>query len=200
MDAQTEEFAAWNSSLKQAPVLVIGLGNVLIEDEGVGIVAIEYLQQHYQLPDEIELLDGGTSGMALLDDLRERKKIIVLDAVRTGAPPGSLVVLKGDEVPAFFRNKASPHQLALSDVLAALTLTGDKTSDITVIGVVPGSLKTRIGLSDLVASQLVPLINCVINELENAGYNVESTRDDNGDHDHKTDAIFSMNEAGGTLL
>lgn len=199
MDAATNSFAAWDSNLKQAPVLVLGLGNVLIEDEGVGIVAIEHLQRHYQFPDDIELLDGGTSGMALLDDLRERKKLIILDAVRTGAPPGTLVVLKGDEVPAFFRSKVSPHQLALSDVLAALTLTGDKTSDITVIGVVPRSLKTRIGLSDLVASQLEPLTNCVISELENAGYIIEPINT-SLDTDYKTDAIFTMSDAGGTPL
>lgn len=160
-------------ALNPPPVLVLGLGNILVEDEGVGIAAIEYLQQHYHLPHEVELLDGGTSGMTLLDDLSRRKKLIVVDAVRTGKPPGTLVVLKNDKVPAFFRSKVSPHQLALSDVLAVLTLTGDKTTDITVIGVEPVSLGTRIGLSERVAAQLQPLVKNIIDELNCAGYRVE---------------------------
>jgi hydrogenase maturation protease len=200
MDPATNSFAARDASLRQAPVLVLGLGNILIEDEGVGIAAIEYLQQHYRLPDDVELLDGGTSGMALLDDLRQRKKLIVVDAVRTGAPPGTLVILKGDEVPAFFRSKVSPHQLALSDVLAALTLTGDKTSDICVMGVVPGSLETRIGLSHLVASQLKPLISCIINELENVGYRIEPFINDRLGPDNRSGAIYSTSNMGGIPL
>lgn len=170
MSAVADMLAFEDARVKQPAVLILGLGNILVEDEGVGIACIEYLQQHYQFPDEVELLDGGTSGMALLDDLRRRKKLIVIDAVRTGNPPGTMVVLKGDEVPAFFRSKVSPHQLALSDVLAVLTLSGDKTDDISVIGVEPVSLKTRIGLSQQVADQMEPLTQHVINELNKAGF------------------------------
>lgn len=153
-----------------AEVLVLGLGNCLIEDEGVGIAAIEYLLHHYDFPDEIELLDGGTSGMSLLDDLRNRSNVIVLDAVRTGHRPGELVILKNEQVPAFFRSKVSPHQLALSDVLAVLTLTDGQPGKISVIGVEPVSLKTRIGLSDAVKKQLQPMAEEVVMQLIEAGY------------------------------
>ncbi|MBI3187617.1 MAG: HyaD/HybD family hydrogenase maturation endopeptidase [Gammaproteobacteria bacterium] len=153
-----------------AEVLVLGLGNCLIEDEGVGVAAIEYLMHHYDFPDEVELLDGGTSGMGLLDDLRNREHVIVLDAVRTGHKPGELVVLKDAQVPAFFRSKVSPHQLALSDVLAVLTLTNEQPGKISVIGVEPVSLKTRVGLSSLVSRQLKPMVEEVILQLSDAGY------------------------------
>lgn len=153
-----------------APVLVLGLGNCLIEDEGIGIAALDYLRQHYCLPDDVELLDGGTSGMGLLDDLRSRKTVIVLDAVRTGHEPGELVVLTNEQVLAFFRSKISPHQLALSDVLAVLTLTHEQPENISVIGVEPVSLKTRIGLSEIVKKQLKPMVEEVIKQLTAAGY------------------------------
>lgn len=153
-----------------AEVLILGLGNCLIEDEGVGIAAIEYLQTHYDFPDEIELLDGGTSGMGLLDDLRNRENVIVLDAVNTGHQPGDLVVLRDEQVPAFFRSKVSPHQLALADVLAVLTLTNEQPRKISVIGVEPVSLKTRIGLSDPVKQQLTPMVEEVLQQLIEAGY------------------------------
>ncbi len=160
---QLEEFPS-------APVLILGLGNCLIEDEGIGIAAIEYLHKHYLIPQDVELLDGGTSGMGLLDDLRSRQHVIVLDAVNTGHQPGKLVVLTNDQVPAFFRSKVSPHQLALSDVLAVLTLTDEQPEDVSVIGVEPVSLKTRIGLSDKVKQQLKPMVNEVINQLKDLGY------------------------------
>lgn len=161
----------------RAPLLVMGLGNILMEDEGVGIEVIERLRQRYRLSDRIELLDGGTSGMALLDDLRMRERLIVVDAVRTGQPAGSIVVLKDDQVPAFFRSKISPHQLALSDVLAVLTLTGEVPPDVTVIGVEPASLTTHLGLSDLVASRLDALTTRVVMEISAMGFSVEP-RDD----------------------
>jgi hydrogenase maturation protease len=171
MAAQTDFlFGDTLDAYPTAEVLVLGLGNCLIEDEGVGIAAIEYLQNHYDFPDEIELLDGGTSGMGLLDDLRSREHVIVLDAVRTGHPPGELVVLKHEQVPAFFRSKVSPHQLALSDVLAVLTLTDEQPRKLSVIGVEPVSLKTRIGLSDPVKQQLKPMVAELILQLNESGY------------------------------
>ncbi len=156
-----------------APVLILGLGNCLLEDEGIGIAAIEYLHQHYDFEDDVELLDGGTTGMGLLDDLRNRRQVIVLDAVNTGRPPGDLVVLNNEEVPAFFRGKVSPHQLALSDVLAVLTLTDEQPRDIRVVGVQPVSLQTRIGLSQTVKRQLLPMVNHVVNLLRSSGCRVQ---------------------------
>jgi hydrogenase maturation protease len=96
--------------------------------------------------------------------------VIVLDAVRTGHPPGELVVLKHEQVPAFFRSKVSPHQLALSDVLAVLTLTDEQPRKLSVIGVEPVSLKTRIGLSDPVKQQLKPMVAELILQLNESGY------------------------------
>jgi hydrogenase maturation protease len=161
----------------RAPLLVMGLGNILMEDEGVGVAVIERLRERYRLPDTVELLDGGTSGMALLDDLRLRERLIVVDAVRTGEPAGSIVVLKGAQVPAFFRSRISPHQLALSDVLAVLTLTGEIPPEVTVIGVEPASLTTHLGLSDLVAGRLEALTTRVVMEISAMGFSVEP-RDD----------------------
>ena len=175
MAAAAETLAANGIGLEaaQAPVLVLGLGNILLQDEGVGVAVIERLQRDYRLPEGVELLDGGTSGMTLLDDMRMRDKLIVVDAVRTGPAPGTVVVLRGDQVPAFFRSKVSPHQLALSDVLAVLTLTGEKPLDVTVVGVEPLSLETKLGLTDVVEGCLDTLIAQVFDELRSSGYSVE---------------------------
>ena len=177
---------------KPAPVLVLGLGNVLIEDEGIGIAAIEYLSNYYHFGDDVELLDGGTSGMTLLEDIRNRDTVIVLDAVNTGHPPGELVILKNEEVPAFLRNKVSPHQLALSDVLAILSFTNEQPENIAVIGVEPVSLKTRIGLSPEVRKQLEPIINEVLVMISAAGYSVPE-KSNHTRHETNTPFSFSVN-------
>jgi hydrogenase maturation protease len=153
-------------------VLVLGLGNVLIEDEGVGIAALEYLRCYYDFDHNVELLDGGTSGMALLEDLRNRHTVIVLDAVSTGHAPGELVMLENAAVPAFLNNRVSPHQLALSDVLAILRFSDEQPEYIAVIGVEPVSLKTRIGLSPRVRAQVESMAAEVLKKIAASGYAV----------------------------
>jgi hydrogenase maturation protease len=184
MDAVTQGFEVMDTETSRAPILVLGLGNILLQDEGVGVAVIERLQQRYRLPDEVELLDGGTSGISLLDDIRDREHLLVVDAVRTGKPAGTEVVLRGDEVPAFLCNKVSPHQLALSDVLANLSLINASPRQVTVVGMEPLSLDTHLGLSTLVASRLQALTEHVIEEIEAAGYQVESLDQASWNNDH----------------
>jgi hydrogenase maturation protease len=150
-------------------VLVIGLGNVLLEDEGVGVYAIEELLRGYHLPPAVVVVDGGTSAGDLLEDMASREQIIIADAVNTGAPPGTLVRMVDDEVPALFRTRLSPHQLSLSDTLAALFLMGRAPRHITVIGMVPKSLEMRIGLSDTVKAQFGPMVDLLADELRSLG-------------------------------
>jgi len=173
MDVTVQTICMTDTETVQAPVLVLGLGNILLQDEGVGVAVIERLQRRYRVPDEVELLDGGTSGMSLLEDIRNREHVIVVDAVRTGKPAGTEVVLTGEEVPAFLCNKVSPHQLALSDVLANLLLMNESPHQVTVVGMEPLSLETHLGLSKLVASRLQSLTDQVIEQIEAAGYHVE---------------------------
>lgn len=149
-------------------VLILGLGNILLTDEGVGVRIAEMAAERLPLPPGVEVVDGGTTGMDLLDALAGRDHVIVTDAVKTGAPPGTVIRLTGDEVPAFFRQRISPHQLALSDVLASLRLAGDPPKAVTIIGVVPRNLSLGLELTaetkaaaekalDLVAEELAAI-------------------------------------------
>lgn len=153
-----------------APVLILGLGNILLQDEGVGVHVVRRLQRDYRFPPGVELLDGGTAGMALYDDLVDRSHIIVIDAVNAGKPPGTLVSLTTNQVPSFFRNKVSPHQMALADILAALDIMGKKPADITVFGVQPRDLELGLELSDLLEGCVSPLVGKVVARLDELGY------------------------------
>ena len=103
-------------------ILVLGLGNILLSDEGVGVRIVEALEASHDLPDGVEVLDGGTSGMDLLDMVAERDCLIVADAVNAAGPPGRLIRLEGENIKVLFETRFSPHQLGLSDMLAALCL------------------------------------------------------------------------------
>jgi len=150
-------------------ILVLGLGNILLTDEGVGVHAVEDFEQRYIVPEGVDIVDGGTSGMDMLDMMTDRDHIIIVDAVRTGAPPATVVHLAGDEVPAFFRTKISPHQLGLSDVLATLTIMDREPGGITLIGAVPVDMGTALGLSPAIAEKVPEMVDLVVTELAALG-------------------------------
>ena len=106
-------------------IVVLGVGNLLLTDEGVGPHAIDALNARYAVPSQATLIDGGTSAMELLDDMADADLLVIVDAVKSGAAPGSVVKLTGDEVPKFFTTKLSPHQVGIADVLATLALSGE---------------------------------------------------------------------------
>ena len=146
------------------------MGNILLEDEGLGIRALEALQRDYEFPPGVELLDGGTTGMGLLDDISDREHLLVLDAVQTGEPPGTLVIMHGDEVPVYFGIRVTPHQLGLADVLATLELSGEQPGSVTVLGLVPQSLELTLELSAPIQSKLDELVQAAVSELTGLGY------------------------------
>lgn len=151
-------------------VVVLGIGNVLMQDEGVGVHAVKALVQHYDLAENVEVVDGGTTGMELLPLLEGVDHLIVVDAIRVGQPPASVVRLEGAQVPAFFKTKLSPHQIGLSDVLAALAFKGSAPGHVVLIGVEPLQLSLGLELSPEVQARLGEVVNLVVAELATSGY------------------------------
>ncbi len=165
LGSANQELYCSGEKLSPYPVLVLGMGNVLLEDEGLGIHALNRLQRRYEGSLEVEFLDGGTSGMALVDMISRRKHLLVLDAVQTGDPPGTLVRMSDDGVPVYFGLKVTPHQLGLSDVLASLALMNEQPDSVTVLGLVPQSLEMSLELSDHIRFKLGDLEDAAVNEL-----------------------------------
>ncbi len=145
-------------------ILILGIGNLLLSDEGAGIRVIENLMENYNIPDTIEVTDGGTMGIELLPWIEGRSHIIIVDAVRSDNPPGS--VLRIDNVPAFFRDRISPHQIGISDVLAMATITDGLSAEVILIGIEPESLSGWIDLSETVAAKIETMTDLVIAEIE----------------------------------
>jgi hydrogenase maturation protease len=146
-------------------VLVLGLGNTLLRDEGVGVRVIQVLAQRYVMPPEVEIVDGGTCGMELLDTIAGCNHLLICDAVRADAPAASLIRLADAQVPALFHNRYSPHQLGVADVLATLSLTDETPDSITLVGVVPKDLALGLELSSEVAQTAERAVECLAYEL-----------------------------------
>jgi hydrogenase maturation protease len=155
-------------------VLVMGVGSILMMDEGLGIRAVEELEKRYRFPENVELLDGGTSGIELLSYISGRDHLIIIDAIKSGNPPGTVLRVEGEDVPAQFRTRISPHQLGLSDLLAAATLTDEIPKHLVLFGIEPKEIVMAIGLSDEVRAGMDRLVEVVVDELRRLGCDVVS--------------------------
>ncbi len=166
-------------------ILVLGVGNVLLTDEGIGIRVIESLFDNYQFPANVEVIDGGTAGMELLEIIANRDHVILIDAVNTGAKPGTVVTLEGDEVPALFRNRISPHQLGISDLLGVMSLTGELPNEFTLFGAVPYSMDTGVELSKEMQPKKSQLVSLVVDKLRSLDCKVIQGKGNNTNNDKR---------------
>ena len=177
-------------------VLVLGIGNVLWADEGFGVRCVEVMADQYAFPDNVKLLDGGTQGLYLLPFLEQADALIVFDAVDYGLTPGSMKIVRDDDVPAFMgAKKMSLHQTGFQDVIATSQLMGYCPDDLLLIGVQPVELEDYGGgLRDRVAAQIAPAIQVALKQL--ADWGIPATRgrtitDDLADASIRRDAYES---------
>lgn len=147
------------------PVVVLGLGNLLMGDDGVGVAALAALASDPRLPGGVQLLDGGTLGLSLLPYVRSAPDLILVDAVRGDGPPGSLVRLEGEEVPGAVLERLSVHQVGVADLVAGARLLGGWPERIVLCGVVPESIELRVELSPAVQDAIPSLVELVLAEL-----------------------------------
>lgn len=148
-----------------AAITAVGIGNILLSDEGFGVRVIEELQQNYLLSDQVQVLDGGTLGLDLIRYIAGSEKLIIIDAICGKEPPGHLYHLHGDEVQAYFREKVSMHEMGIMDVLRIVDQIGLPVNEVVVIGCEPESLEMGLTLSPVVEDCLQPAIQAVLRQL-----------------------------------
>jgi hydrogenase maturation protease len=154
----------------QAPpggVLVLGIGNVLWADEGFGVRSVQALHQGWHTPEHVQVVDGGTQGLYLLDHVCEASHVIVLDAIDFGLPPGTLKVFRDGEVPVWSDTVMSLHQASFQELLSLARLRDRFPKHITLIGVQPHILDDLGGsLSDLVRPRVDEAVALAVAELQ----------------------------------
>ena len=145
--------------------LVLGIGNLLMNDDAAGVRVVQALAEKFVFPENVKLLDGGTLGLDLLPHLEGIDRLLVIDAVETGHETGTLIRLSGDEIPLTLATKVSPHQMGLKDLLLVADLQGYAPPEMVLWGVQPGSIEMDIEMSPAVAEAVVLLEDRVLAEL-----------------------------------
>ncbi|MGA0562817.1 HyaD/HybD family hydrogenase maturation endopeptidase [Ancylobacter sp. VNQ12] len=145
-------------------ILVLGIGNILWADEGFGVRVIEALDERFELPEHVSVLDGGTQGLYLLPYLEDAAGVIIVDAIDYGLPPATLKLLRDDEVPAVLgAHKVSLHQTGFQEILALLRLRERAPRRLLLVGVQPERLDDYGGgLTPAVAAQVEPALATVL--------------------------------------
>lgn len=150
-------------------ILVLGVGNILYTDEGVGVRCVEKLEKEYEFSDNVTLVDGGTLGMRLMDFLLNCDTAIILDAVLGGQEPGTIYRCTGDDLRKSIAFKDSMHQSDLVDSLVYCDLMGNRP-DAVVIGIQPHDYQTMaLEVSEVLASRLDDMAGFALKEVEAAG-------------------------------
>ena len=149
---------------KTKQILILGIGNVLLKDEGVGIRVAEKMKQ-MSLPADVEVIDGGVGGLNLQYCVEGRKKVIVVDAVKAGAPPGTLFRFTDKDLAAKKGVMRSAHGIDFSDVVSIVNFLGTRPDEIVFIGIEPESLDAGMELSPNIEKMVPVLINLVMKEI-----------------------------------
>jgi len=162
----------------QTPLLVLGLGNTICSDDGLGIAAIERLRRDYEAPEGARVLDGGTLGLALLPELEIAEQAILVDAVRDDLPAGSFVRLEGEEVAPAVAARLSPHQIGVADLLEAAHWVERYPRTVVLLGLVPASIELGLERSAAVEAGLSRLVDAVVEEAARLGFEFRSREGD----------------------
>ena len=158
-----------NPSKPPASVMVLGIGNALRSDEGIGVHAIRELDARACLGDHVTLIDGGVMGLDLLPALEGCEALVVVDAIDAAQPPGTVLRMEGDDVPTDIIDKLSMHQAGLADLLGLLRLQGQRPPQLVLFGVQPASLDWGLELSPIGQQALQPLVAAILDQLQQWG-------------------------------
>jgi hydrogenase maturation protease len=146
--------------------IILGIGNTLISDDGVGVHIINKLENEYHLPDGVSIIDGGTKGLDLLPFIEGSDRLLIVDAANFDKEPGTIDTVVGDDIPQFLSMKLSMHQIGLPDMLFAAKLMDIAPSEMCLVGIQPKSMETGTELSDEIKSRFDALFDKVMEKLK----------------------------------
>jgi hydrogenase maturation protease len=168
---------------ERIPLLILGLGNTICGDDGLGIVAVERLRAGYEIPLGVAVIDGGTLGLSLLPWVEDAQRVLLVDAIGSDDPAGTLVRLDGDDVGPAVAQRLSPHQIGVADLLDGARWRGRYPDEVVLLGLVPLTLDLSVDVSPPVAARLDRLVDAVVLEAARLGYQFTPRATDEIVHD-----------------
>jgi hydrogenase maturation protease len=157
----------------RSSLLILGLGNLLCSDDGLGALVAQAIAETRIVPDGVKVLDGGTLGLALLPYLEDAERAILVDAIQADAPPGALVRIDGDDVGPAVAARLSVHQVGVSDLIEAARWRDRVPPTLVLLGCVPLTADLGVGLSPPVQASMPELIDLVCEEARRLGFPLE---------------------------
>lgn len=157
------------SQVEPASAMLIGLGNLILGDEGVGVHVMRQLEAEYAFEPRVELVDGGTSGLDLLPLLKDQRRLLLIDALVSDAPPGTIRVIRNGEIRSALTEKVSLHHLGIADLLALAELLDYAPPEIVLIGIVPERLEMELALSGRLREGMPEVVETVLGILAEWG-------------------------------
>ncbi len=152
------------------PILVLGIGNILLRDEGVGVHVVNEIEARVasgeaRLPEGVEIYDGGTFGIDLVDVIAGRRKVVCIDAVRADAPPATVLRFSGADLARKEVPDVSLHQMGLLEVLAMARQLGGAPQEVVIFGIVPKDISAGLEMTPEVAAVVPRVVDLVMKEL-----------------------------------
>jgi len=156
-------------SAEPGRIVILGVGNLLLTDEGVGPTTIAYLEDRWRFPEHVELVDGATAGLELMNVFGEAAHLVVVDTVLGGAEPGAIYRFHPDQVPSGVRYRTSIHQITFLDAWTIARILGP-APEVVIIGVEPEDMSTpHVGLTPTIEARLPDIEEIVLGELVRLG-------------------------------
>ena len=150
-------------------IIVLGLGNILLKDEGVGVWIAEEIAKR-SLPENVEVIDGGTASLDIFISIKDVEKLIIIDALRGGEKPGTVYRLHPEDLPAISDSYMSVHQINILEELSIAQKTGNTPQETVIIGVEPEEIDWGLGVTANIKRMFPEIIDIVLKEVKNDFY------------------------------
>lgn len=160
-------------------MVIIGIGNILQKDDGLGVYAANYLNENYLFSQDIEIINGGVEGIHLLNVLEENSHVLILDCLQLNDTPASIYAIPVKEISGYGLNNGGAHEIGILQCMDMMELQGKKIPEAMVIGIVPEEVTFEFGLSKALLNTFESYISVVLQYL----------RKQNITHSKKKDSI-----------
>ena len=150
---------------------IIGIGNVLQKDDGLGVYAASYLNENYNFSKEVRIINGGVEGIHLFNVLEESKHVVVLDCLQLNDDPASIYAIPAQEISGYGLNNGGAHEIGILQCMDMMELQGKEIPKATLIGVVPAEVTFEFGLSPELIEAFEGYISVVVQYLQKEGIN-----------------------------
>ena len=158
---------------KEKKIVLLGIGNVLQKDDGIGVYAAQYLLHNYTFSPETEIINGGVEGIKLLDIFIEHDEIIILDTIMLDDTPGSIYNIPAEKLGGYGLNSGSAHEIGVLQCLDMLDLQGRARPKADIIAIIPHEITFAFDLSKTIQNQFEHYIRVILSELRKRGITVE---------------------------